>query len=45
MTVADIQAVLADAGREGAEVQIVSGDQVAIRTESLADAGDSRRRC
>jgi preprotein translocase subunit SecF len=41
VTVADIQATLADAGREGAEVQIVSGDQVAIRTESLADAGDS----
>jgi preprotein translocase subunit SecF len=40
-TVADIQATLAEAGREGAEVQIVSGDQVAIRTESLADAGGS----
>jgi preprotein translocase subunit SecF len=39
--VADIRATLADAGRDGAEVQIVSGDQVAIRTESLADAGDS----
>jgi preprotein translocase subunit SecF len=41
VTVADIQATLADAGRDGAEVQIVSGDQVAIRTESLADAADS----
>ncbi len=41
VTVADIQATLADAGREGAEVQIVSGDQVAIRTESLADVDDS----
>ena len=43
VTVADIQATLADAGREGAEVQIVGGDQVAIRTESLA-AG-RRQRC
>ena len=41
VTVTDIQATLADAGRDGAEVQIVSGDQVAIRTESLADAADS----
>ena len=41
VTVADVQATLADAGRDGAEVQIVSGDQVAIRTESLADAADS----
>jgi preprotein translocase subunit SecF len=41
VTVADVQALLADRGREGAEVQIVSGDQVAIRTESLAEAGDS----
>jgi preprotein translocase subunit SecF len=41
VSVADIQGVLADDGREGAEVQIVSGDQVAIRTESLAGAGDS----
>jgi preprotein translocase subunit SecF len=41
VTVAEIQATLADAGREGAEVQIVSGDQVAIRTESLADVDDS----
>ena len=41
VTVADIQATMADAGRDGAEVQIVSGDQVAIRTESLADAADS----
>jgi preprotein translocase subunit SecF len=41
VAVADIQATLADAGREGAEVQIVSGDQVAIRTESLADVDDS----
>jgi preprotein translocase subunit SecF len=40
-TVADIQATLADAGRDGAEVQIVGGDQVAIRTESLAAADDS----
>jgi preprotein translocase subunit SecF len=40
-TVADVQALLADQGRDGAEVQIVSGDQVAIRTESLAEAGDS----
>ena len=39
VTVADVAAVLADAGREGAEVQIVSGDQVAIRTESLAQTG------
>jgi preprotein translocase subunit SecF len=41
VTVADVSSVLADAGREGAEVQIVSGDQVAIRTESLADTGDT----
>ncbi len=39
VTVADVSTVLADAGREGAEVQIVSGDQVAIRTESLAQTG------
>jgi preprotein translocase subunit SecF len=41
VSVADIQAMMSDAGREGAEVQIVGGDQVAIRTESLAEAGDS----
>ena len=41
MTVADVSATLADAGREGAEVQIVSGNQVAIRTESLTEAGDA----
>ncbi|MET0801629.1 MAG: protein translocase subunit SecF [Actinomycetota bacterium] len=41
VTVADISAVLEAAGRAGAEVQIVSGDQVAIRTESLADTGDA----
>ncbi len=41
VTVADVSATLADAGREGAEVQIVSGNQVAIRTESLAEAGDA----
>jgi len=41
VTVEDIQSLLADAGRQGAEVQIVSGDQIAIRTESLAEAGDS----
>ncbi|HJR98609.1 MAG TPA: protein translocase subunit SecF [Actinomycetota bacterium] len=40
-TVADIQRVMADAGRDGAEVQIIGGNQVAIRTESLADVGDS----
>ncbi len=41
VTVTDITAVLAEAGREGAEVQIVSGDQVAIRTESLSETGDT----
>lgn len=41
VTVADVQELLDAAGRGGAEVQIVSGDQVAIRTESLADTGDS----
>jgi preprotein translocase subunit SecF len=41
VSVADVQATLAEAGRAGAEVQIVSGDEVAIRTESLAEAGDS----
>ena len=40
-TVADVQALLTEQGRDGAEVQLVSGDQVAIRTESLAEAGDS----
>ena len=41
VSVEDVAAVLADAGRDGAEVQIVSGDQVAIRTESLAETGDT----
>jgi preprotein translocase subunit SecF len=41
VTVSDISTVLADAGRARAEVQIVSGDQVAVRTESLADTGDT----
>lgn len=41
VSVAEISATLGDAGREAAEVQIVSGDQVAIRTESLADTGDT----
>jgi preprotein translocase subunit SecF len=41
VTVADVQDLLDAAGRGGAEVQIVSGDQIAIRTESLADTGDS----
>ena len=41
VTVADIADVLAEAGRDGAEVQIVSGDQVAIRTESLSETGDT----
>jgi preprotein translocase subunit SecF len=40
-TVADFQRTMTDAGREGAEVQIVGGDQVAIRTESLAGVADS----
>ncbi|HVF07190.1 MAG TPA: protein translocase subunit SecF [Actinomycetota bacterium] len=40
VTVEEISAVLADAGREAAEVQIVSGDQVAIRTESFARTGE-----
>jgi preprotein translocase subunit SecF len=41
VTVVDVQAVLEESGRPAAEVQILGGDQVAIRTESLADAGDS----
>jgi preprotein translocase subunit SecF len=41
VSVTEIQDVLTEAGRDGAEVQIVSGDQVAIRTESLADVDDS----
>ena len=40
VTVADISEVLAESGRDGAEVQIVSGDRVAIRTESLSETGD-----
>ena len=41
VTVEDITAVLADAGRDAAEVQIVSGDQVAIRTESFTRSGEA----
>jgi preprotein translocase subunit SecF len=37
----DVQATLADFGLTG-EVQIVSGDQVAIRTESLTELEDSQ---
>jgi len=37
-TAQDISAVLADNGRPDAEVQIVNGDTVSIRTESLAGA-------
>ena len=36
VTAEQISATMADAGRPDAEVQIVSGDQVSIRTESLA---------
>jgi preprotein translocase subunit SecF len=38
-TTDQITATMADAGRPDAEVQIVSGDQVSIRTESLAAEG------
>jgi preprotein translocase subunit SecF len=41
VTVEDITTVLADAGRDSAEVQIVSGDQVAIRTESFTQTGEA----
>ena len=41
VTVDEISSVLADAGREAAEVQIVSGDQVAIRTESFTRTGEA----
>ena len=41
VTVEDITAVLGDAGRDSAEVQIVSGDQVAIRTESFTRSGEA----
>ena len=37
-TAQDVSAVLADNGRPDAEVQIVNGDEVSIRTESLAGA-------
>ena len=33
----DVRGVLADYGREDAEVQIVGGDQIAIRTSALTD--------
>jgi preprotein translocase subunit SecF len=39
ITVEDVQGVLADNDIEGAEVQIVNGDTVSIRTESLEGAG------
>jgi preprotein translocase subunit SecF len=41
VTTEQISATMADAGRPDAEVQIVSGDQVSIRTESLTGAGNS----
>jgi preprotein translocase subunit SecF len=41
VTTEQISATMADAGRPDAEVQIVSGDQVSIRTESLTAAGDT----
>ncbi|MEX1264005.1 MAG: protein translocase subunit SecF [Actinomycetota bacterium] len=41
VSVEDITAVLAGAGRDSAEVQIVSGDQVAIRTESFTRSGEA----
>jgi preprotein translocase subunit SecF len=37
VTAEDVRGVLADYGREDAEVQIVGGDQVAIRTTALTD--------
>jgi preprotein translocase subunit SecF len=40
-TTEQITATMTDAGRPQAEVQIVSGDQVSIRTESLAAAGET----
>jgi preprotein translocase subunit SecF len=40
-TTEQITATMADAGRPDAEVQIVSGDQVSIRTESLAAEGST----
>jgi preprotein translocase subunit SecF len=36
---ADVEALLADHGIEDAEVQIVNGDEVTIRTESIATEG------
>jgi preprotein translocase subunit SecF len=41
VTTEQISATMADAGRPDAEVQIVSGDQVSIRTESLTGSGDT----
>jgi preprotein translocase subunit SecF len=41
VTTEDITATMAAAGRPDAEVQIVSGDQVSIRTESLTGIRDS----
>ncbi len=41
VTTEEITATMAAAGRPDAEVQIVSGDQVSIRTESLAAAGET----
>jgi preprotein translocase subunit SecF len=40
-TTEQISSTMADAGRPDAEVQIVSGNQVSIRTESLTGTGDS----
>ena len=41
VTTEEIGAIMAEAGRPDAEVLVVSGDQVSIRTESLAAAGET----
>ncbi|MEX0992052.1 MAG: protein translocase subunit SecF [Actinomycetota bacterium] len=42
VSVADVSATMATAGRPEAEVQIVAGDEISIRTETLDTLGDKR---
>jgi preprotein translocase subunit SecF len=42
VVISDVQTTLTDAGLTGSEVQIVSGNQVAIRTQSLTGVADSQ---
>jgi preprotein translocase SecF subunit len=43
VSIQDIQNTLQGAGLTGSEVQIVSGNQVSIRTQSLTEVADSQR--